>query len=62
MSMGTRLSILGVLGVIYGVGFAVFPKLAAWRRVERAYTIGGALLLLALALGLVVIPWLVDQT
>ncbi|MEI2779272.1 MAG: hypothetical protein V9G19_25575 [Tetrasphaera sp.] len=60
MSMETRLTILGALGVSYGVGFAVLPKAAGWRRFERSYTMAGALLLAALALVFVVIPWLVD--
>ena len=59
MSVTTGLVVVGVLAMVYGMGFAVLP-MHHWPQERRSgYTMWGAGLIGLLALALVVIPWFI---
>ncbi len=59
--METGLAVTAVLAALYGVGFAVMPKVIDWPRSGRMYTMGGAALVAAAGILLVIIPWMGDR-
>lgn len=61
VGMETGLAVTAVLAALYGVGFAVMPKVIDWPRSGRMYTMGGAALVAAAGILLVIIPWMGDR-
>ncbi|GAA1800895.1 hypothetical protein [Nostocoides veronense] len=61
MTAETGLAVTALIAALYGVGFAVLPKFVDWPRSSRVYTMGGAALVAAAGLLLVLIPWMGDR-
>lgn len=62
MSIQTGGTIVAVVAVIFGIGFALLP-MRDWSDQARSwYTLGGAGLVGLLFLALVVIPWFIQRT
>lgn len=62
MSIQTGGTIVAVVAVIYGIGFALLP-MRDWSDQARSwYTLGGAGLVGLLFLALVIIPWFIQRT
>lgn len=62
MSIQTGGTVVAVVAVIYGIGFALLP-MRDWSDQARSwYTLGGAGLVGLLFLALVVIPWFIQRT
>lgn len=61
MTVESGLMITAIMAALYGVGFAVMPKFVDWPRTGRMYTMGGAALIAAAGIALVLIPWLGDR-
>ncbi len=62
MSVQTGATVVGVVAMIYGIGFAVLP-MKEWSDQARSwFTLGGAGLVGLLLLVLVITPWFIQRS
>lgn len=62
MSIQTGATIVGVVAIVYGIGFAILP-MRDWSDTARSwYTLGGAGLVGLLFVALVIVPWFIQRS